>query len=117
MINAGRAKIYFFKIKRENGWFCSNCCDYFYSSDPYCFTCMQDAKPYIKIDNWYLIDCDGKYKFHQPYMPKKFTKMAKPIPEHEPTQPQRKIPKIGLTIEAQKICVKMATKRLSKMKK
>lgn len=60
---------------------------------------------------WFLISC-GKHSFHQPNVSYNIEKLASKIDAHDPYQPQKEIPKIGLTIEAQKNCVKIATKLL-----
>jgi hypothetical protein len=69
---------------------------------------------FIHIDQeWYLINC-GDFSFHQPeqYVPEDLKFIAKNIKPHDPNQLQKEIPNVGLTIEAQKECVKLAIERL-----
>ena len=112
VVLAGRAKVFVFEVERQDGWHCECCGRYFYSSDPECFGCGCDAEPDMDVEDWYLIDCGGHYRFHQPDVTEQVAALATPMEPHDPTQPQREIPKIDLTIEAQKTCVRIATERL-----
>ncbi|HQP39535.1 MAG TPA: hypothetical protein PLI95_30335 [Polyangiaceae bacterium] len=112
MVLVGRAKVFVFEVERQDGWYCACCGRYFYSSDPECFGCGCDAEPDMEVEDWYLVDCGGHYRFHQPQVPEQVAALATEIESHDPTQPQREIPEIDLTIEAQKTCVRIATERL-----
>jgi len=93
MALAGRAEVYVFTVRKYVG-------------------CDINTSPVFETQAWYLIDCGGRYRFHQPKVTGEVAALAKPTEPHDPTQPQREIPDIDLTIEAQKTCVRMATERL-----
>jgi len=112
MALSGRAKVYAFEHERPSGYECAECEREWWGSDPECFGCGFDGDPIIEIEEWYLLDCGGHYRFHQPSASDAVAALAFPIPPHDPNQPQREIPRVGLTIEAQRVCVRMATERL-----
>lgn len=112
MVLAGKAKVFSFEVEEQDGWYCESCVRRFRSRNPECYTCGCDADPYMDVEDSYIIDCGGHYRFHEPYMPDAVAALATKIPGHEPTQPQLEIPEIELTAEAQNRCVKMATERL-----
>lgn len=75
----------------------------------WCYRCDTEAD---LIDDgrytssWYIVEALG-YRFHQPdeSATDKMREVAEPCEPHDPTQPQREIPDVGLTIEAQRRCV------------
>jgi len=65
------------------------------------------------VETWHIVSCRG-YAFHVPPLSATDTmrKVATPGDPHDPFQPQREIPDVGLTIEAQQQCVELAIDRL-----
>lgn len=80
----------------------------------WCYEC-DDASGEPVPETWYVIDCGSGFRFHQPEesVSEDVAELAVKIKPHSPTQPQREIPKVGLTIEAQKACVRLAIERLA----
>lgn len=60
----------------------------------------------LSVEPWYVVQI-GTYRFHQPSTSAspKLREVAVPCEPHDPTQPRREIPNVGLTIEAQRQCV------------
>jgi len=107
---AGRAKVSVYELTRTAGYSCCN--RSWWGSSAKCRRCGGEGSPKIETKKWYLVDCGGHYRFHQPQVPDEVAALATPMEPHDPTQPQREIPEIDLTIEAQKTCVRIATERL-----
>lgn len=115
LVLANRASVSTFEIDRSlDNKPCERECDgcgRSWFGEDWCHEC-QDASGVATRETWFVIDCGGGYRFHQPHVSDRVAARACPIPAHNPTQPQREIPKIGLTIEAQRRCIKMAIERL-----
>lgn len=121
MVRAGRATLYTFDIEVdvERAPQTCTCCHRTWFGDDYCHGCDDYTGdvdvPTTEIETWYIVDCGSGYRFHQPDVAADLRERAIPIEPHDPQQPQREIPKIGLTIAAQKACVEMATACLGRM--
>ena len=80
--------------------------------DSWCHACCDDTGEHDS-DTWYIVECQG-HRFHQP--PSEATaamrSIAQPGEPHDPTQPARETPDVGLTIEAQYAVVRMMRDRL-----
>jgi hypothetical protein len=115
LVLAGRATVGTFEIDRSE-WdepsehYCEFCGRSWFG-DSWCYACQDDTGESIP-ETWYVIDCGPGFRFHQPDVSEAVAARAVEIEPHDPQQPQREIPKVGLTIAAQKACVDMATARL-----
>lgn len=118
LVLTGRATVYTFEIdpSRDEDPCEMNCegCGRSWFGNAWCYEC-DDASGEPVPETWYVVDCGSGYRFHQPEesVSEEVADLAVKIPPHDPNQPQREIPKIGLTIEAQKTCVRLATERLA----
>lgn len=122
LVIAGHAKVSKFTHERMTGYYfeCDVCETSFFSGSQhaecrYCYGIL-DGEESRKIETWYIISCLG-YRFHQPENTATEAIIENAVAEinsHDPDQPQREIPKVGLTIEAQHAYVLEAIKRLKK---
>lgn len=113
LIRAGYARVERFTIKRISGWSC-HCCDREWRGfGRQCFDCGRAGQAKSVDETWFVIDCGRGFRFHQPALAADLAVMALEVPPHEPTQPAREIPKVGLTIEAQFRAIELAVERLS----
>ena len=119
LVRAQRATVETFteKTERSGGWYCPACDREWGGWDSACYRCgcLGDPQASEGDDTWYIVQAGG-FRFHQPgdTATQAMRKAAKPITPHDPTQPQREIPDVGLTIEAQFAAVRMATRRLKR---
>lgn len=116
LVLAGRATVGVFTSVVETREVRCNCCDRTWFGSTWCYRCDDDTGEAVwDPQTWYVIDCGSGYRFHQPEesVSEEVAELAVRIPPHDPTQLQRDIPKIGLTIEAQKACVRLAIERLA----
>lgn len=70
-----------------------------------------EREPNMHTETWYVVAVGG-HRFHQPSVAVDLVAMATPEEPHDPTQPAREIPKVGLTIQAQRQCVELAIAKL-----
>jgi len=116
LVMAGRATVGVFTSVVETREVHCPRCDRTWFGGSWCYRCDDDTGEAVwDAQTWYVIDCGGGYRFHQPEesVSEEVAEVAVKIPPHDPTQPQREIPKVGLTIEAQKTCVRLAIERLT----
>ena len=119
LVQAQRATVETFteRIDRVGGWYCPACDREWGGWDSACYRCgcLGDPQASEGDDTWYIVQAGG-FRFHQPgdTATQAMRKAAKPITPHDPTQPQREIPNVGLTIEAQFAAVRLATRRLKR---
>jgi hypothetical protein len=113
LVLAARATVGRFEVQVvSNERVCSGC-GHSWFGGPRCYACDEDSGVALESTRtWYIIDCGNGYRFHQPQASAAVAAKAAQVRPHDPTQPQREIPKIGLTIQAQRRCVEMATSRL-----
>lgn len=118
LVLTGRATVSTFEIDPSQDdepceMSCGTCGRSWFGGD-WCYECQYETGEPVP-ETWYVIDCGNGYRFHQPEesVSEDVAELAVTIPPHDPTQPQREIPKIGLTIEAQKACVRLAIERLA----
>ena len=73
------------------------------------------AEVITETERWFIVDCRG-YRWHMPEdeASSEVIAAARPIEPHRVEQPVREIPKIGLTIAAQRRCVELAIERLAR---
>ena len=103
--------------RRLPEWDCGECERSWRGEDGTCFRCdsfgdvVDDGRPVI--ETWYVVQV-GDHRFHQPKdeASAAMRAIAQPTTPHDPAQPQRKIPKVDLTLEAQRRCIAMASQRL-----
>lgn len=110
MVLSGRATVGSFMFRDSRPRQTCSRCRRSWMGDSYCLVCDTDtgiasAEP----AQWFLIDCGNGYKFHQPGGGKQFEAVALPIAPHDPTQPRREVPHVGLSHEAQLHCIQRAT--------
>lgn len=111
---AGRATVGTFTSSAATKEVSCGTCNRTWFGGTWCHRCAKNSgEPVIKAQTWYVIDCGDGYRFHQYKVSAAVAAKAVPIPPHDPTQPQREIPDVGLTIEAQKACVELAVERLA----
>ncbi len=116
LVLAGRATVGVFTSVVETREVRCDCCDRTWFGSTWCYRCDDDTGEAVwDPQTWYVIDCGNGYRFHQPEesVSDDVADLAVKIEPHDPTQPQREIPKVGLTIEAQKACVRLAIERLT----
>ena len=113
MVRAGRARVEVFSVTRHDGYECFSCGRTWGGSNDECFRCIASGIPIVAHDTWYVIDCGNGRRFHQPEVPRDVAAVAVAVEPHEPTQPAREIPTVGLTIEAQRECIRIAIQRLA----
>jgi hypothetical protein len=108
IVKEGSAKVeYFLSEEGVQEWTC-DCGNTWAGTNNECYCCGDYGHTDGKI--WYIIKC-GEYSFHTPQVSKIINEKATEIEPHDPTQPQKEILKIGLTIAAQKACVKLLVER------
>lgn len=117
LVVAGLTKVESWSVEREpSEWYCDYCEKHWYGrGNDECFGCGGSGEPMNGgPETWVIVDCRG-FRFHQP--PSEVTAAmlaaATPVEPHDPTQPQREIPDVGLTVAAQVACVQMAAARLA----
>jgi hypothetical protein len=64
----------------------------------------------------YVFDCGNGFRFHlaEDAVSDEVLDLASNIEPHDPSQSQRETPRVGLTVEAQKACVRLAIDRLGR---
>lgn len=112
LVNAGLTQVQTFVERREAGWECTTCGHSWGGHREDCFRCGGVGEPEYDDVTWCIVECRG-YRFHTPKPTTTMLTIAVEIEPHDPTQPQRKIPDVGLTIAAQMECVVMATAQLN----
>jgi len=92
---------------------CKDCGHVWWGNGPECFACGGWGEAVAQVERWYLVEV-GDYAWHTPHSSSVLHQVAVPHPDggHDPDQPTREIPKVGLTIEAQMTCVELANERL-----
>lgn len=112
-LRAGMAKLFTFEVQTGTEYDC--CGRTWYSSAEYdeseCFSCGCAVYGDPSYKTWYVVEVCGR-RFHQPSIAADVEGLAEPTEAHDPRQPQREVPNVGLTIEAQSKCVEMATDAL-----
>jgi hypothetical protein len=112
-VRAGRATVGVYSIVQDNGMTCNQCGSTWFGGD-WCRRCKdRSGTPQRGPTPWYLVQI-GEQGWHQP--DNKATPamriVAKPIEPHDPHQPQREIPDVGLRMDGQFAAVRLATERL-----
>lgn len=116
LIRSNLAKVEKFSVAQTTGY-AFYCCGrewFARSSGSMCFCCGEfddDGYPQESKRTWFIVECHG-FRFHRPTLPDDLAARAVEVEPHDPTQPQREIPKIGLTIAAQTRCIEMMAERL-----
>lgn len=119
LVEAGKATVYTFDRQgryRSPEYWCSDC-DREWRGDDECYRCgglgAVVAEGGHIMETWYVVEV-GQYRWHQPShaASTRMREVAVTIDAHDPDQPQREIPKVGLTIEAQHRCIELAIERL-----
>ena len=81
--------------------------------DSQCYECrIASGVPTRETTRFYLVDCGHGYRFHQPGVCEQVARRVLPIEPHDPTQPVREVPDVGLSVEGQIRCVQLAVERL-----
>ncbi len=111
MVRAGRARVETFDVRRASGAMHCRCCSRSWVGDPWCYACGLSSGS-GEPERWFVVDCGGRYRFHQPRLPDDLAALAVPVPAHEPTQPPREVPDIGISVEMQFEVVAKATELL-----
>jgi hypothetical protein len=113
MVLSGRATVGRFQHHGPtNEVYCTDC-DRSWYGDTYCNACDDDTgEPVCRDSTWYLVDCGGIYRFHQPKVDPQVAAVSREIPAHDPNQPVREIPRVGLGRVGQQAYVREATRRL-----
>ena len=118
LVRTDRARVFAFRETRVTRpeWSCSTCDRWWGGDDDSCHRCGEsgerlDAGSYERT--WYVVQ-SGNYRFHQPEdcASAEMAAHAIEIAPHDPVQPRRVIPEVGLTIEAQHRTVALAIARL-----
>jgi len=114
MIRAGRAQVYAFETTRVSRQMFCRGCGRDWVGDSYCYECEDDTgEATVETVRWFVVDCGGGYRFHSPSLPEDLARLANSIEPHDPNQPLREIPDLGLTEEAMRATITAATHRLS----
>lgn len=112
LVRAGKAQVFSFQETRESRWRTCRECGREWSGGSYCYECdEQSGIALIETVNWYVIESDP-YRFHQPRVPQDVAALATEIEPHDPTQPTREVPDVGLSRAGQLECVELATTKL-----
>lgn len=118
----GLATVERFAVVRENQTYECHCCGRTWGArngDAWCRDCASNTGALLSeasASEWFVVDCGDGFRFHQPaaFATGAMRSQAIDVEPHEPTQPRREIPNIGLTIEAQLRCVELMIERLEK---
>lgn len=110
VVRAGRATVGTFTFGRTTRYMTCALCDRQWTGNNWCYACRDDHGIAETVsEEWFLIDCGHGYRFHQPTVSAEVKALAKPIEPHDPTQPPRDVPDVGLGMPAQLVCVQRAT--------
>jgi hypothetical protein len=119
LVAAGHATVERFELKTRRGEMVCRTCGRSWSalSGDWCHECESEsgeAEEFEEVTEWYVVCCRDGIRFHQPgeSASAEIRAAARPTDAHDPNQPQREIPNVGLTIEAQHRCVELAIERL-----
>jgi hypothetical protein len=118
LVGAGLAHVETFTVERRSSRVSCIQCHREWVGDTLCFKCGDDTgERNVETETWYVVTC-GLYRFHQPEeeATKCMVASARTVPPHDPSQPQREIPQVGLTVKAQFICIDLMMKRLRERK-
>lgn len=116
---AGRANVYTFELDRsEDDEPCERkclLCDCEWVGSRWCYRCGSDITMAMP-ETLYVIDCGNGFRFHlaEASVSDEVLELAISIEPHDPRPPQRETPRVGLTVEAQKACVRLAIDRLAR---
>ncbi|MDZ4063425.1 MAG: hypothetical protein U1E22_02050, partial [Coriobacteriia bacterium] len=115
LLRANRATLEVFQVDSTSlKMRCEECGHTWVGSDE-CLACGGNGystEPGVR--SWYVVDCGSGYRFHRPTVAPDLARHAIQIETHNPTQPRREIPQIGLSDWQQMHLVEGATERLRK---
>lgn len=116
---AGRANVYTFELDRsEDDAPCERkclLCNCEWVGGRWCYRCASDITMAMP-ETLYVIDCGNGFRFHlaEDAVSDEVLDLAIEIEPHGPRQAQGEVPRVGLTVEAQKACVRLAIDRLAR---
>lgn len=95
LVLSRRGEVGFFTVRqmsREKT--CTKCGNTWFGDDT-CYECYRDTGRGVwEHVQWFLVSC-GRYSFHSPGPNPTLYRYAHPIPSHDPSQPEKKIPTVG----------------------
>jgi len=105
-----------FTRRRVRGWECFNCERSWGGGEhaDECYSCGDSGSPILATEDWFIVDLEGGYRFHQPgnELPEaglsRYLSIAVEVEAHDPDQPLREVPYLGLTDAAQRHCIERA---------
>ncbi len=115
LVRARKATLGSFQREQESSSHtCRNCSNQWYGSD-HCYNCDDNTGcAELELVTWYVVDCGGGCRFHQPRVAFDLQHLATPIVPHNPNQPERRIPFVSVGRRAQLRLVERAAALLTR---